>query len=119
MKKILIIDDSPTVLDILHDKFRKEGYEVIRAENGEDGIKKAKSEKPDLVIADTLLPGIDGYEVCRKLKESKDTAAIKVIVITGSIDAIDAVKAREMGSDDYVVKTSDYLHLIEAVKKLI
>lgn len=116
--KILIIEDSPTVLGILKEMLEGEGYEILVAENGEEGIRKATQEKPDLVISDTLLPGIDGFEVCRRIKKNQEPTAPKIIVMTGSIDAVDAIKARRVGADDYCVKTSDFSSLIEAVKAL-
>lgn len=119
-KKILIIDDNEQDRKIMHRFVVKAGYDnIIMAVNGEDGVKKAESEKPDLVVTDTILPGIDGFEVCRRIRESQGADTPKIIVITGLIDAVDAVKARRMGADDYCVKTSEYSPLIEAIKKLI
>lgn len=118
-KKILVVEDSPTVLGVLKNVLEYEGYQVITSETGEEGVQKANSEKPDLVLTDTQLPGIDGFEVCRQIKENQGSVGSKVIVMTGAIDAVDAVKAREFGADDYTVKTSDLSPLIETVKKLI
>lgn len=118
-KKILIIDDSPTVLEILTSLFKQAGYEAISSDKAQEGPKKAEVEKPDLVIVDTVMPEIDGFEVCRRIREKNDTTKIKIIMMTGSVDAIDAVRARRMGADDYVVKTQDFALLLEAVKKLI
>ena len=80
-------------------------------------MKKIKEGKPQLVLLDLILPGIDGFEVCRQIRE-KLKEGTKIIVMTGSIDAVDAVKARKFGADDYCVKTSDASTFIEAVKKL-
>lgn len=118
-KKILVVEDSPTALSMLKNALECEGYQVITSETGEEGVKKATSERPDLVITDTLLPGIDGFEVCRRIKKRPGSVDPKVIVMTGAIDAVDAVKAKESGADDYTVKTSDLSPLIETVKKLI
>lgn len=119
-KKILIIDDNEQDRKIMHRFVTKAGYDnIIMSDNGEDGVKKAESEKPDLVVTDTILPGIDGFEVCRRIRESQGPDTPKIIVITGLIDAVDAVKARRMGADDYCVKTSEYSPLIDAIKKLI
>lgn len=118
-KKLLIIDDSEQDRKIMKRYFTKAGYENISmAENGEDGVKKAEEEKPDLVISDTMLPGIDGFEVCRRIREALGPEVPKIIIMTGAIDAVDAVKAREMGANDYCVKTSDCESLIEAAKNL-
>ncbi len=117
--KILIVDDSEQDRKIMKRFLNKAGFkEIALAENGEDGLRKVVSEKPDLLITDTLLPDIDGFEVCRRARESKSPAALKIIITTGAIDAVDAVKARRMGADDYCAKTSDCSPLIEAVKNL-
>jgi len=118
--KILVIDDNNQDRMIIKRFLNKAGYEqIFMAESGEEGLKKAISEKPDLVIADTMLPGMDGFEVCRRIKGSLAAAAPKIIVMTGTIDAVDAVKARKMGADDYCVKTADGVSLVKAVKSLL
>lgn len=119
-KKILIIDDSPQDRKIIERFLRKGGYDdIILAETGEDGVEKAKSEKPDLVVSDTILPGIDGFEVCRQIREFSGPDTPKVVIITGAIDAVNAVKAKKMGADDYCAKTSDAAPILQAVKKLL
>ncbi len=119
-KKILIIEDNEQDRKIMKRFLSKAGYEdIVMAETGEDGLKKAESEKPDLVISDTNLPGINGFEVCQRIREARGPTTPKIIVMTGAIGAVDAVKARKMGADDYCAKTSDCVPLIEAVKKLI
>jgi len=120
MKKILIIDDSEQDRKIMKRFLNKAGYEqIIMAETGEEGVKKAEFEKADLVIIDTLLPGIDGFEVCRQIRQIEGSTIPRIIMITGTVDAVDAVKARRAGADDYCVKTTDFLPLIEAVKNLV
>ncbi len=119
-KKILVIDDNKQDRMIMKIFLAKAGYEdVSLAESGEEGLEKAISEKPDLVIMDTLLPGMDGFEACRRIKESLAAAAPKIIIMTGTVDAVDAVKAKKMGADDYCVKTADGVSLVEAVKSLL
>jgi len=118
-KKILIIEDNEQDRKIVKRFLNRAGYEdIVIAVSGEEGLKKLESEKPELVITDTLLPGIDGFEVCRRIKEGLGAAGPKVIIMTGSIDAVDAVKAKKFGADDYCAKTSDFAALIEAVKAL-
>jgi len=122
-KKILIIDDNEVDLIIVKRCLSEAGYaEIITAQDACEGIKKAKEEKPDLVISDTLLGSSNGFEVCAQIKNlysQTNQASPKIIIMTGFIDAVDAVKARKVGADDYCAKTSDCLPLIEAVKKLI
>ncbi len=119
-KKILLIDDNMKHDKVMKDLLEESGYpDVVIATSGEDGVKKAKALMPDLVIIDTLLPGIDGFETCRKIREDAGRDKPKIVMMTGYIDAIDAVKAREMGADDYVVKTSDFSLVINVMKRLI
>lgn len=118
-KKILIIDDSPTILNIMKAMFEDEGLEVITAETGKEGLDKAISGAPQLAIIDTILPDTDGFQVCEKIRQIKTQENLKIIMMTGNVDAIDAVKARRVGADDYVVKTSDLGLLMEAAKNLL
>mgnify|MGYP001361830423 CR=1 FL=1 len=120
MKKlILIIDDDADDREIIEINFRKAGYEnIIFSKNGEEGVESAKQNKPAVVVTDTNLPGIDGFSVCKKIKEI-DNGRIKVIVMTGYVDAVDAVKAHEMGADEYAVKTQDMPELVKALKSLL
>lgn len=118
--KILIIDDNAQDRKIMERFLNKAGFaKILFAEKGEEGIEKARSERPDLVIIDTLLPGIDGFEVCQQIRQIQGLSMLKIIIITGFIDAIDAVKAKRMGADDYCVKTSDFAPLIESLKELL
>ena len=119
-KKILIVDDNEQDRKIIQRFLDRSGYkDIFTAPTGEEGVKTAKAKKPDLVILDTVLPGIDGFEVCRRIREALGKTTPKIIIMTGSIDAVDAVKARTMGADDYCVKTSDYKPLLDAVKRLV
>jgi DNA-binding response OmpR family regulator len=119
LKKILIIDNEPNVCESISDILEEKGYELIKASSAKEGLEKAKKERPDLVLLDTRLGGdIDGLELCRQLKQVEKLDC-KVIVYTGKIDAIDAVKARENGADEYCVKGTDPGLLIETVEKLI
>jgi DNA-binding response OmpR family regulator len=119
-KKILIVDDNEVDLLVIKRYLSRAGYgEIVSAVNAEEGIKKAELEKPDLIILDTLLPDSNGFEICQVIREKYNQTNPKIIIITGSMDAVDAVKARKAGADDYCAKTSDYAPLLEAVKKII
>lgn len=119
-KKILIIDDTESDRKIAQRYLNRSGYnDVVTAANGEEGVQMAASEKPELVITDTNMPGIDGFETCRQIREAGTKESPKIIVMTGAIDAVDAIKARKCGADDYCVKTSDCSQLLTAVKSLI
>jgi two-component system, OmpR family, alkaline phosphatase synthesis response regulator PhoP len=119
-KKILIVDDNEVDLLILKRYLTRAGYgEIVSAGNVEEGIKKAELERPDLIILDTLLPDGNGFEICQTIREKYNQANPKIIIVTGSMDAVDAVKARKAGADDYCAKTSDCAPILEAVKKII
>jgi len=118
-KKILIVEDNSIMFSVLKGMLEKEGHSVLLSETGEAAIEMAKADIPDLVITDTFLPDIDGFEVCRRIKNFKTESVPKVIITTGDIDAVDAIKAHEAGANDYCAKTSDSEHLVTAVKGLV
>ena len=118
-RKVLIVEDSPTALEMMKNVLETEGYEVAGAVNGKEGVAKAKTEAPDLIIIDTVLPDTDGFEVCRKIRGAASAKSCRIIITTGKVDAVDAGKARVVGADDYIVKTSDFSYLLEAVMNLI
>ena len=114
-KTVLIIEDSPTALAMIKEIMEGEGYNTVTADNGEQGVSEAEKVLPHVIIIDTKLPGIDGFETCRRIKEEHLSSSPKIVITTGSVDAIDASKAREFGADDYVVKTADFTQLIDVV----
>lgn len=119
-KKILLVDDSRTVITILRDLLEKEGYAVVTASSGEEALEMLGSAQPDLVLTDTVMTGIDGFEVCRRIKGGPSlTHPPKVIVMTGTIEAVDATKARSVGADDYCAKTSDFKYIVNTVNEFI
>ncbi len=117
-KKILLVDDEPNVRAGLADILRELGYDIIEAENGQDAIEKARAIRPDLVLMDTCMPGMDGIEACRQIKNIEGLTT-KVIIYTGYINAVDVTNARLAGADDYEVKTEGFGKLLSAVEKLI
>lgn len=118
--KILVVEDNEQDRKIITRVLNKAGFkDIITADRGEEGVEKAEKEKPNLVVLDTVLPGIDGFEACRRIRKTQSSKTMKIIVTTGAIDAVDAGKARAAGADDYVVKTSDFAHLAKAVKGLL
>ncbi len=118
-KKVLVIDDNEQDRKIAERYLKKSGYsEIVMAVNGQEGLNKVDSDNPGLVILDTVLPDTLGFEVCRKIKDSKGSQAPVVIMMTGTVDAVDAVRARQSGADDYCVKTADGGPLLAALKNL-
>jgi len=118
-KKILVIDNSAKIIEMLLSLLEQEGFESISATNYDEGVTKAFQDKPDLVVIETGIGGDEGFEACERLKNMEGPVKPKVIMITAFVDAMEAVKARRAGADDYIVKTADFSNLAEAIKKLL
>lgn len=120
MKKILFIEDESALQKTLGDVLRKEGYKVISAMDGEEGLRLVKSEMPDLVLLDLILPKFHGFEVLKKIKEDQQTKDIPVVVLTNLEGTGDVEKALELGATTYLVKANYSLEeVIQKVKKSI
>lgn len=104
VKKILVVDDSPTERHVLVELLTKNGYKVITAESGEEGIEKAKSELPDLVLMDVVMPGLNGYQATRTLTRDDATKHIPIIVCTSKGQETDKIWGLRQGAQDYLVK---------------
>ena len=115
-KKILIIEDETGILMSVKDEFESQGYMVYAAEDGGKGLELAKDKKPDLIILDIMLPVLDGYEVCKKLRMEGDRTPI--IMLTVKDKELDKVLGLELGADDYVTKPFSFAELTARVKAL-
>lgn len=104
IKKILVIDDSPTERHVLVDVLTRSGYEILTAENGEEGIEKARSEKPDLILMDVVMPGLNGYQATRTLTRDESTKHIPIIVCTSKDQETDKIWGLRQGAHDYLTK---------------
>lgn len=102
--KLLVVDDEEDILELLRFNLSGEGFQVICAATGEEALEKVRSELPDLVLLDLMLPGIDGLEVARRLKSHPGTREIPVVMLTAKGEEGDIVKGLEMGADDYITK---------------
>jgi len=116
--KILIVDDDVNALTTLTDLLTEDGYRIITAADGKEALDKVHKEKPDVALMDIRLPVLDGYEVCRQLKETEGLTT-KVILYTAYVDAVNVTKARTVGADDFLAKTSDLSSLRDAIKGLV
>ena len=117
MHKILLVEDEAHIRKFVNISLKREGFQVIEAENGERGIEEAGKESPDIVILDIMLPGIDGYEVCKFLK--KNYPEMGIIMLTARAQDVDKIEGLENGADHYIVKPFNPLELIAIVKSLL
>ncbi|MEE9403120.1 MAG: diguanylate cyclase [Desulfobacteria bacterium] len=115
MGKILIVDDIRLIAHVAKTMLTKRGHEVILAQDGKAGLEAAKSEQPDIILLDLIMPIMDGYEVCEHLKEDDSTKEIPIIMVTSKAETADKVKGLEMGALDYVAKPFDEGELIARV----
>jgi DNA-binding response OmpR family regulator len=118
-KKILIVDDEPDAVLMLTMRLEANGYAVISAADGEKGLEKARSEKPDLILLDVMMPKIDGYQVCRLLKFDKNFRHIPIIMITARTQDEDKKVARDTGADAYITKPYEAKELLATIKNLL
>jgi len=117
--RILCVDDEPDVLKFLEALLVKNGYEVIKAENGEQALEKLKEERVDLVISDVRMPNMDGFELCRRIKGNERYRDIPVIIITGLTEKKDRIKGIEAGAEDFISKPFDQAEVLARVKMLL
>ncbi len=115
-QKILIVDDETAVVDLLAYNLRKAHYEVLIAIDGSGALQQARIGQPDLIVLDLMLPGIDGFEVCRELRK---TSAVPIIMLTAQGEEVDRVVGLELGADDYVVKPFSLRELLARIKAVL
>jgi len=118
-RKILVIEDDPATLRLVDYSLKQEGYEVITAANGLDGIRKAMGESPDLVILDVMLPGLDGFEICYRLRAEPATAKLPILMFSAKAQEIDKDTGMRVGADDYLTKPSAPADIVSHVAKLL
>lgn len=118
-EKILIVEDDADIVEMIGYNLKKEGYRTVSVLNGEDSIPLIKRERPDLIILDLLLPGIDGLEVCRNLKEKEMTAQIPIIMLTAKSQETDKIVGLELGADDYITKPFSPRELIARMRAVL
>ena len=117
--KIAVIEDEADILEVIEYSLSKEGFRVCTALDGEEGLGLVKKEVPDLVVLDLMLPGIDGIEICRKLKSDSATRSISIIMVTAKGEESDIVLGLGIGADDYVVKPFSPRELTARVKSVL
>lgn len=112
-KTVLIVEDEKNIVDILCFNLQREGYATLEAYDGEDGLNKAQSEKPDLILLDVMLPKMNGFDVCRTLRKSQNN--VPVVILTAREEETDKVLGLEIGADDYITKPFSMRELIARV----
>jgi DNA-binding response OmpR family regulator len=117
--KILVVDDEIYIVHILDFSLGMEGYEVVTALDGEQALEKVKSEKPDLIVLDIMMPKLDGYEVCKSIKSSAGTQHIPVILLSAKGRNVDQKLGFDVGADDYITKPFSPRKLVERINQLL
>ena len=117
--KILVVDDERDIIELVSYNLEKEGFKVISATDGEKALELVSSDKPEVIILDLMLPGIDGLDVCRELKKNDQTSSIPVIMLTAKGEESDIVIGLELGADDYITKPFSPRVLVARVKAVL
>jgi twitching motility two-component system response regulator PilH len=118
IKNVLVVDDSPTDAHLISEILKKNGYQVITATSGEEGVAKAKSSKPDLILMDIVMPGMSGFEATRAITKDPDTSAIPVIICSTKGQETDKAWGLRQGAKDYLVKPINEKALMEKIGSL-
>jgi two-component system alkaline phosphatase synthesis response regulator PhoP len=117
--KILVVDDEIYIVHILDFSLGMEGYEVLTALDGEQALEKARAEKPDLIVLDIMMPRLDGYETCKRLKADEATKRIPVILLSAKGRNVDQKVGFEVGADDYITKPFSPRKLVERINSVL
>jgi phosphate regulon transcriptional regulator PhoB len=116
---VLVVDDEKDLVDLIKYHLEKEGLKCLEARDGETALQLAKERIPDLVVLDLMLPGLDGLEICRKLRKDQKTSSIAIIMLTAKAEEVDRIVGLEMGADDYMVKPFSPRELVARVKAVL
>lgn len=119
MSTILVIEDSPTERRIVESTLQAAGWSVLHAEDGEEGLRKATADRPDLILLDVVLPGQNGFQVCRKLKKTEETGSIPIVMLTSKNQESDRYWGMKQGADAYLTKPVDEQLLTDTVRGLL
>lgn len=118
-KKILIVDDEKDITETLGFMLKAKGYEVVTGNDGEEGLKLAKEQAPDLIILDVMMPKINGYKICRLLKFDAKYKQIPIIMVTARSQDEDKIIGEETGADEYVTKPFEFSEILEKINKYL
>ena len=118
IKKILVVDDSPTERFAMTEALTSKGYQVVTAENGEEAITKSKSELPDLILMDVVMPGMNGYQATRTISRDPVTGSIPIIICTTKSQETDKIWGMRQGALDYMIKPIDHADLLVRISRM-
>jgi two-component system alkaline phosphatase synthesis response regulator PhoP len=118
-KRILVVEDELDLLKLVEGRLKLNGYDVLLAADGNDGLKKAREEKPDLIILDIMLPYLDGFQICRMLKFDQAYKHIPIIMFTARVQDADKELGKQMGADAYITKPFEAEVLLAKIKELL
>jgi DNA-binding response OmpR family regulator len=115
----LVIDDEPAILELLRINFEMEGFTVVSAVDGAQGLEQARAHRPDVIVSDIMMPGVDGLELLRALRRDPTTADVPVILLSARAQNAEVQRGLELGADDYVTKPFDPLELLDRVNAVL
>ena len=118
-KKIIVVEDEPDLVDVVTYNLQREGYSVLAAQRGDEGLNLIRSEGPDLVLLDLMLPGMDGLSICRQMKSDSSLSEIPIIIASAKGEESDVVIGLEMGADDYLAKPFSPRELLARIKAVL
>ncbi len=118
-KKILVVEDDPSAARLVGYTLEQQGYQVVTASNGVEGLRKAEEEEPDLLILDVMLPGLDGFEVCHRLRVEPRTAHLPILMLSAKAQEVDKDTGLKLGADQYLVKPADPAEILSRVESLL
>jgi len=117
--RVLVTDGDPTALRFIENILEKDGYQVFTASNGVEGLKKAREENPDLIVLDVMLPGLDGFELCHRLRTDPKTAPLPILILSAKSREVDIATGLKVGADDYLTKPADPSAVVNKVAGLL
>ncbi|KXG75948.1 response regulator [Thermotalea metallivorans] len=118
-KKVLVVDDEQHIVELIQFNLENSGFDVLASDNGEDALKIAIEEVPDVIILDLMLPGMDGFEACKKIRSHEKTGKIPIIMLTAKSEETDKVLGLELGADDYLTKPFSVRELVARIKAVL
>jgi two-component system, OmpR family, alkaline phosphatase synthesis response regulator PhoP len=118
-RRVLVVEDERDVAELIRYNLAKEGYDVVLVANGAEALQRAQETKPEVILLDIMVPQLNGWEICRRLKQDPQTRAIPVIMVTGRVEEGDKVLGFEMGADDYVTKPFSPRELVARIRAVV